>query len=104
MFEDVLDKYKDDLTEALVASGEAHRVHKTMVDVELKRPDYLYFYEEGIKSGQGSVNNAQEKLNKVLAIVKKYIDDVSCSHPMSQFELGVLEVASEIDEVLKYDF
>ena len=26
MFEDVLDKYKDDLTESLVACGEAHRV------------------------------------------------------------------------------
>ena len=39
--------------------------------------------------------------HKVLAVVNKYIDDVSCSHPMSQFELGVLEVASEIEELLK---
>ena len=97
MFEDVLDKFKDDLTESLVACGEAHRVHKILSDVEMNREDYLYFYDAG-------ANSIQEKLDKVLTIVQKYIDDVSCSHPMSQFELGVLEVASEIDEVLKYDF
>ena len=97
MFEDVLDKFKDNLTESLVACGEAHRVHKILSDVEMNREDYLYFYESGRESNQ-------EKSDKVLTIVQKYIDDVSCSHPMSQFELGVLEVTSEIDEVLKYDF
>ena len=104
MFADVLDKYKDDLTEALVACGEAHRVHKILSDVEMNREDFFHFYEEGRESSQEYLVNAQEKLYKVLAIVKKYIEDVSCSHPMSQFELGVLEVASEIEEVLKYDF
>lgn len=98
MFENVLDKYKDDLTESLVACGEAHRVHKILSDVEMKRPDYLYFYEGGVKSGAKS---NQEKLDKVLALVQKYIEDVACSHPMSQFELGVLEVTSEIEELLK---
>ena len=97
MFEYVLDKFKDDLTESLVACGEAHRVHKILSDVGMNSEDYLYFYNEGLKANQ-------EKLDKVLAVVQKYIDDVSCSHPMNQFELGVLEVASEIDEVLKYDF
>ena len=104
MFEDVLDKYKDDLTETFVASGEAHRVHKILSDVEMNREDFFHFYDEGRESSQESVINTQEKLDKVLAVVNKYIDDVSCSHPMSQFELGVLEVASEIEEVLKYDF
>ena len=104
MFEDVLDKYKDDLTQALVASGEAHRVHKILSDVEMNREDFFHFYDEGRESSQEYLVNAQEKLYKVLAIVQKYIDGVSCSHPMSQFELGMLEVASEIDEVLKYDF
>ena len=94
MFEDVLDKYKDDLVEALVASGEAHRVHKILSDVEMNREDFFHFYEEGCEK-------IQDRLDKVLAVVKKYIDDVSCSHPMSQFELGVLEVASEIEELLK---
>ena len=99
MFEDVLNKYKDDLIESLVAFGEAHRVHKILSDIEMNRDDYLYFYEEWLK---GDVNNTQEKLDKVLVVVKKYIDAVSCSHPMSQFELGVLEVASEIEELLKW--
>ena len=101
MFEDVLDKYKDDLVEALVASGEAHRVHKILSDVEMNREDFFHFYEEGRESSQENLDKSQEKLNKVLVIVKKYIDDVSCSHPMSQFELGVLEVASEIEGILK---
>lgn len=101
MFEDVLDKYKDDLTEALVAFGEAHRVHKILSDIELKRPDYFYFYEKGVNNTLLSVINIQEKLDKVLAVVQKYIENVACSHPMSQFELGVLEVASEIEELLK---
>lgn len=104
MFEDVLDKYKDDLVEALVASGEAHRVHKILSDAEMNREDFFHFYEEGRESIQENLDNAQGRLDKVLAVVKKHIDDVSCSHPMSQYELGVLEVASEIDEVLKYDF
>ena len=93
MFEYVLDKFKDDLTESLVACGEAHRVHKILSDVEMNRVNYFYFYESGLESNQ-------EKLDKVLTIVQKYIDDVSCSHPMSQFELGVLEVASEIEGLL----
>ena len=101
MFEDVLDKYKDDLTETFVAFGEAHHVHKILSYIKMNRKGYLYFYEEGVKSGQENLDNTQEKLDKVLAVVNKYIDDVSCSHPMSQFELGVLEVASEIEELLK---
>ena len=96
MFEDVLDKYKDDLTEALVACGEAHRVHKILSDVEMNREDFFHFYKEGYES-------SQEKLDKVLAPVQKYIDYTSCSQP-NQYELGVLEVASEIEEALKYDF
>lgn len=63
MFEDVLDKYKDDLVEALVASGEAHRVHKILSDVEMNREDYLYFYNEGLKANQ-------EKLDKAMAILE----------------------------------
>ena len=69
MFEDVLDKFKDDLTEALVACGEAHRVHKILSDVEMNREDFFHFYEKGRES-------CQDRLDKVLAIVKKYIDDV----------------------------
>lgn len=101
MFEDVLDKYKDDLTEALVACGEAHRVHKILSDVEMNREDFFHFYEEGVNNTQESVINIQEKLDKILTLVQKYIEDVACSHPMSQFELGVLEVASEIEDILK---
>lgn len=67
MFEDVLDKYKDDLVEALVASGEAHRVHKILSDVERNRDDFLYFYNEGLKANQ-------EKLDKATAILE--IDEV----------------------------
>ena len=63
MFKDVLDKYKDDLVEALVASGEAHRVHKILSDVEMNREDYLYFYNEGLKANQ-------EKLDKAMAIFR----------------------------------
>ena len=63
MFEDVLDKYKDDLVEALVASGEAHRVHKILSDVEMNREDYLYFYNEGLKANQ-------EKLDKAMSILE----------------------------------
>lgn len=63
MFEDVLDKYKDDLVEALVASGEAHRVHKILSDVETNREDYLYFYNERLKANQG-------KLDKAMAILE----------------------------------
>ena len=106
MFEDVLDKYKDDLIESLVACGEACRVHKILSYIEMNRDDYLYFYEEGVKIGatntQESVNNAQEKLVKVLAVVQKYLEDLPIYAPMSQFELGVLEVASEIEEMLKW--
>ena len=64
MFEDVLDKYKDDLTESLVACGEANRVHKILSDVEMNREDYLYFYNEGLKANCGnqeSLDNLQEK-------------------------------------------
>lgn len=71
MFEDVLEKYKDDLVEALVASGEAHRVHKILSDVERNREDYLYFYNEGLKANCGnqeSLDNPQEKLDKAMAI------------------------------------
>ena len=63
MFEDVLDKYKDDLVEALVASGEAHRVHKILSDVEMNREDYLNFYEEGLKANQ-------DKLDKAMVILE----------------------------------
>lgn len=94
MFEDVIDKYKDDLTEALVACGEAHRVHEILSSVEMDREDFFHFYEEGRES-------CQDRLDKVLATVQKYIDSVSCSHPMSQFELGVLIMASEIEDILK---
>ena len=60
----------------------------------MNREDFFHFYEEGRERGQ-------EKLGKVLAVVKKYIDDTSCSHPISRYERGVLEVASEIEELLK---
>ena len=63
MFEDVLDKFKDDLTESLVACGEAHRVHKILSDIEMNREDYLYFYNEGFKANQ-------EKLDKTMAILE----------------------------------
>lgn len=63
MFEDVLDKYKDDLTESLVACGEAHRVHKILSDIEMNREDYLYFYNEGLKSNK-------ERLDKSMAILE----------------------------------
>ena len=63
MFKDVLDKYKDDLVEALVASGEAHRVHKILSDVEMNREDYLYFYNEGLKANQ-------DKLDKAVTILE----------------------------------
>ena len=79
MFEDVLDKYKDNLVEALVASGEAHRVHKILSDVEMNREDYLYFYNEGLKANQDRLDDNQEKLDKAVAIL-------------------------EIEELLKYDF
>ena len=73
MFENVLDKYKDDLTEALVACGEAHRVHKMLSDIETNREDYLYFYNEGLKANCGnqeSLDNPQEKLDKAVAILE----------------------------------
>lgn len=70
MFEDVLEKYKDDLVEALVASGEAHRVHKILSDIEMNREDYLYFYNEGLKTNQDRLDNNQEKLDKAVAILE----------------------------------
>ena len=70
MFEDVLDKFKDDLTESLVACGEAHRVHKILSDIEMNREDYLYFYNEGLKANQESLDNTQEKLGKTVAILE----------------------------------
>ena len=79
MFEDVLDKFKDYLTESLVACGEAHRVHKILSDVEMNREDYLYFYNEGLKANQDRLDDNQEKLDKAVAIL-------------------------EIEELLKYDF
>ena len=63
MFDDVLEKYKDDLVEALVASGEAHRVHKILSDIEMNRENYLYFYSEGLKANQ-------EKLDKAMTILE----------------------------------
>ena len=70
MFEDVLDKFKDDLTESLVACGEAHRVHKILSDVEMNREDYLYFYNEGLKANQDRLDDNQEKLDKAVAILE----------------------------------
>ena len=46
-------EYKEDITEALVASGESHRVYKVLSDIERNREDYLHFYEEGVKVGEG---------------------------------------------------
>lgn len=63
MFEDVLDKYKDNIIESLVSSGEAHRVHEMLSLIEIDREDYLYFYNEGLK-----VN--QEKLDKAMAVLE----------------------------------
>ena len=34
MFEDVLDKYKEEIVEALVACGEANRVYKILGDID----------------------------------------------------------------------
>ena len=70
MFEDVLDKFKDDLTESLVACGEANRVHKILSDVEMNREDYLYFYNEGLKANQDRLDDNQEKLDKAMAILE----------------------------------
>ena len=70
MFENVLDKFKDDLTESLVSCGEAHRVHKMLSDVEMNREDYLYFYNEGLKVNQDRLDDNQEKLDKAVAILE----------------------------------
>ena len=70
MFEDVLDKFKDDLTESLVACGEAHRVHKILSDIERNREDYFYFYNEGLKANQDRLDDNQEKLDKAMTILE----------------------------------
>lgn len=80
MFEDVLDKFKDDLTESLVASGEAHRVHKILSNIEMNRENYLYFYEEGLKANQERLdkiyNLCNSKKHEVHWLVDQLIDEI----------------------------
>lgn len=51
-FEDVLDQYKKELTEALILFGERKRLTKILAEVEQKRPEYYLFYQAGKDSKQ----------------------------------------------------
>lgn len=62
-FEDVLDKHKQELIEALVLFSEGKRINKTLVDLERNRPEFYKFYVAGQQFKQNELNKLIDIIN-----------------------------------------
>lgn len=69
-FEQVFDKHKEDLTQALIFFGEGVRVNKLLINEEAKRLEYCKFYEAGQQSKQQEIDELKESLRKLLSHCK----------------------------------
>ena len=119
-FEDSLNAYKSELTEALIVFGEHKKVEKALAEVEMQRPEFYKFYKEGRESRQTEVDELQKQRDSFIKAyeiemdesveLQKRVDDLTkvmeelleeMKYPTATFEEVICRGVRELEQVLK---
>lgn len=104
-FEQVFDKHKEELTQALVLFGEGVRVNKLLADEESKRQEYYKFYEEGFKAGQQSKQQEIDELKDKLQKLLNHFVSQKNLPPLSEWDEGYsvayANVVEDLEKLIK---
>ena len=98
-FEDSLNAYKSELTEALIVFGEHKKVEKALAEVEMQRPEFYKFYKEGRESRQTEVDELQKQRD---SFIKAYEIEMDESVELQKRVDDLTKVMEELLEEMKY--